>query len=32
MAFDAGFYRRYYVDPATRVASRADAVKLGRAV
>ena len=28
--FDAGFYRRYYVDPATRVASRADALKLGR--
>jgi SAM-dependent methyltransferase len=28
--FDSGFYRRYYVDPRTRVASRADAVKLGR--
>jgi SAM-dependent methyltransferase len=30
--FDAGFYRRYYVDPATRVASRADAMRLGRFV
>lgn len=30
--FDARFYRRYYVDPRTRVASRADAVKLGRFV
>jgi SAM-dependent methyltransferase len=30
--FDAGFYRRYYVNPATRVASRADALKLGRFV
>jgi SAM-dependent methyltransferase len=30
--FDARFYRRYYVDPATRVASRADALKLGRFV
>jgi SAM-dependent methyltransferase len=30
--FDAGFYRRYYVDPATRVASRADALRLGRFV
>jgi SAM-dependent methyltransferase len=29
-SFDAGFYRRYYVDPATRVASRAEALKLGR--
>jgi SAM-dependent methyltransferase len=29
--FDADFYRRYYVDPATRVASRADAEKLGNA-
>jgi SAM-dependent methyltransferase len=28
--FDARFYRRYYVDPRTRVASRADAVRLGR--
>jgi SAM-dependent methyltransferase len=30
--FDAGFYQRYYVDPATRVASRADAILLGRFV
>jgi SAM-dependent methyltransferase len=30
--FDAGFYRRYYLDPRTRVASRADAVRLGRFV
>jgi len=30
--FDARFYRRYYVDPRTRVASRADAVRLGRFV
>jgi SAM-dependent methyltransferase len=30
--FDAGFYRRYYVDPRTRVASRAEAVRLGRFV
>ena len=30
--FDAGFYRRYYVNPATRVASRADALRLGRFV
>jgi SAM-dependent methyltransferase len=30
--FDAGFYRRYYVDPRTRVASRADALRLGRFV
>jgi hypothetical protein len=29
---DADFYQRYYVDPRTRVASRADAVKLGRFV
>ena len=29
-SFDAGFYRRYYVDPRTRVSSRADALKLGR--
>jgi SAM-dependent methyltransferase len=28
--FDAGFYRRYYGDPRTRVASRAEALKLGR--
>ena len=28
--FDADFYQRYYVDPETRVASRADALKLGR--
>jgi SAM-dependent methyltransferase len=31
-SFDAGFYRRYYLDPGTRVASRADALKLGRIV
>jgi len=31
-SFDAGFYRRYYVDPRTRVASRADALRLGRFV
>jgi SAM-dependent methyltransferase len=30
--FDASFYRRYYLDPATRVASRADALRLGRFV
>jgi SAM-dependent methyltransferase len=30
--FDADFYQRYYVDPRTRVASRSDAVKLGRFV
>jgi SAM-dependent methyltransferase len=30
--FDAGFYRRYYVNPRTRVASRAQAVRLGRFV
>ena len=30
MNFDAGFYRRYYRDPATRVASREDALRLGR--
>jgi len=29
-SFDAGFYRRYYHDPRTRVASRADALRLGR--
>lgn len=28
--FDAGFYQRYYMDPRTRVASRADAARLGR--
>jgi SAM-dependent methyltransferase len=28
--FDAGFYERYYRDPETRVASREDALKLGR--
>ena len=32
LLFDAGFYRRYYLDPATRVASRADALRLGRFV
>jgi SAM-dependent methyltransferase len=32
MSFDASFYRRYYVDPATRVASRSDALRLGRHV
>ena len=31
-SFDAGFYRRYYVNPRTRVASRAEAVRLGRFV
>ncbi len=31
-SFDAQFYRRYYVDPRTRVASRADALRLGRFV
>jgi SAM-dependent methyltransferase len=30
--FDATFYRRYYLDPRTRVASRADAIRLGRFV
>jgi SAM-dependent methyltransferase len=30
VSFDAGFYRRHYRDPRTRVASRADALKLGR--
>jgi len=30
--FDAGSYRRYYRDPRTRVASRADAIRLGRFV
>jgi SAM-dependent methyltransferase len=30
--FDASFYKRYYVDRKTRVASRADAIRLGRFV
>jgi SAM-dependent methyltransferase len=30
--FDERFYRRYYIDPRTRVASRADALRLGRFV
>lgn len=30
--FDAGFYQRYYRNPRTRVASRADALRLGRFV
>ena len=30
--FDASFYKRYYVDRKTRVASRADALRLGRFV
>jgi len=30
--FDARFYQRYYLDPETRVASRADALRLGRFV
>ena len=30
LLFDAGFYQRYYVDPRTRVACRADTVRLGR--
>jgi SAM-dependent methyltransferase len=30
--FDAGFYQRYYLNPQTRVASRADALRLGRFV
>lgn len=30
--FDARFYQRYYVDPKTRVASREDALRLGRFV
>jgi len=29
MRFDAAFYRRFYLDPRTRVASRADAERLG---
>ncbi|MBM5812438.1 MAG: class I SAM-dependent methyltransferase [Gammaproteobacteria bacterium] len=32
MRFDAGFYHRYYRDPATRVASRADGLRLGRMI
>lgn len=32
MEFDAGFYQRYYVDAATRVASRADSRRLGRLI
>jgi SAM-dependent methyltransferase len=32
VTFDAGFYRRYYVNAATRVASRAETVRLGRFV
>ena len=32
MKFDAGFYQRYYRDPKTRVASRAEALRLGRFV
>lgn len=32
MKFDAGFYQRYYRDPRTRVASREDALRLGRFV
>ena len=32
MMFDAGFYRRFYVNPATRVASRAETFRLGRYV
>ena len=32
LLFDAGFYRRYYVDARTRVTSRADALRLGRFV
>ena len=32
MEFDAGFYQRYYVDAATRVASRADSLRLGRMI
>jgi len=30
LLFDAAFYKRYYVDRRTRVASRADALRLGR--
>jgi len=30
--FDAGFYQRYYRDPETRVASREDALRLGRLI
>ena len=32
MKFDAGFYQRYYRNPGTRVASREDALRLGRFV
>ena len=32
MEFDAGFYQRYYFDPATRVASRTDSLRLGRLI
>ena len=32
LLFDASFYKRYYVDRKTRVASRADALRLGRFV
>lgn len=32
MQFDAEFYRRYYHDPATRVASRADLERLGNLI
>jgi SAM-dependent methyltransferase len=32
VTFEAEFYRRYYVDPRTRVASPADALRLGRFV
>jgi SAM-dependent methyltransferase len=32
VTFDADFYQRYYVDPATRVASRKEALRLGRFV
>ena len=30
LSFNAGFYRRYYVDPRTRVASRAEALTVAR--
>jgi len=30
LKFDAGFYQRYYRNPETRVASREDALRLGR--
>lgn len=32
MKFDAGFYQRYYVEAATRVASQADSLRLGRMI